>query len=98
MGESLDIIEYMDKNPAFGPVNMFKPITGRTDILAWQKKVKETHRYVHIYIYIHIYLFMYKRAHVCVYIYLYIYIYIYLHIYIYIYIYMYIYNSLAEKG
>jgi glutaredoxin 2 len=43
MGESLDIIEYMDKNPAFGPVNTFKPITGRTDILAWQKKVKDTH-------------------------------------------------------
>ena len=29
-----------------GPVNAFKPDSGRADIKAWQKKVKETNRWV----------------------------------------------------
>ena len=28
-----------------GPVSLFKPDSGRADIKAWQKKVKETNRY-----------------------------------------------------
>lgn len=40
MGESFDIIAKVDSDETFGPTNFFKPISGRTDILAWQKKVK----------------------------------------------------------
>lgn len=42
MPESLDIIALVDKDPRFGPVGMFKPMSGREDLAAWQKKAKET--------------------------------------------------------
>jgi len=40
MGESLDIIKLVDSDPRFGPVELFKPSTERTDIKAWQKSVQ----------------------------------------------------------
>lgn len=40
MGESLDIIKLVDSYPRFGPVELFKPSTERTDIKAWQKSVQ----------------------------------------------------------
>ena len=42
MPESLDIIALIDSDPRFGPVGMFKPMSGREDLAAWQKKAKET--------------------------------------------------------
>ena len=30
--ESLDIVRNVDKDPAYGPVNMFKPLSDRTDL------------------------------------------------------------------
>merc|ERR1711988_902259 len=42
MGESLDIIEFVDNDPKYGTTGMFKSATGRTDIKDWQKKVKAT--------------------------------------------------------
>mmetsp|Transcript_19633 Transcript_19633/g.48191 ORF Transcript_19633/g.48191 Transcript_19633/m.48191 type:complete len:273 (-) Transcript_19633:334-1152(-) len=40
MPESLDIIEYVDSNPAYGPTGVIRPASGRTDFKAWQKKVQ----------------------------------------------------------
>ncbi len=40
MGESLDIIELVDKDPRFGSTGVILPATGRTDIKAWQKSVQ----------------------------------------------------------
>lgn len=40
MGESLDIIAKVDSDERFGPVDVFLPATGRTDIKAWQKSVQ----------------------------------------------------------
>lgn len=47
MGESLDIIAYFDENPEFGPTNMFAPSSGRADIKAWMKSVKDLLRLLH---------------------------------------------------
>jgi glutaredoxin 2 len=37
MAEILDIINYLDTNPLYGPTNTIAPFTGRTDINAWQR-------------------------------------------------------------
>lgn len=42
MGESMDIVKLVDADETFGPTNFFKPMSTRTDIQAWQKKVKPT--------------------------------------------------------
>jgi glutaredoxin 2 len=39
----LDICEYFDKNPRFGP-SIIKPDSGRKDIKAWQKALQPTMR------------------------------------------------------
>jgi len=41
MPESMDIVKKIDEDPAFGP-SVLKPASDRTDIKAWQKKVKDT--------------------------------------------------------
>lgn len=46
MPESLDIIKLVDADPAYGEINVFKPESGRTDLKAWQKTVKETNRII----------------------------------------------------
>ena len=54
--ESLDIVRNVDKDPAYGPVNMFKPLSDRTDLKAWQKSVQtplrllQRPRYVQTYL------------------------------------------------
>lgn len=40
MAESLDIIKLVDNDERFGPVNVIKPASGRTDLKAWQKSVQ----------------------------------------------------------
>merc|ERR1719367_524148 len=47
MGESMDIIEVFDKNPAYGPPSSIAPKSGRKDISAWQKSVKDLLRLLH---------------------------------------------------
>ena len=44
MPESLDIIAKVDSDPRFGTPGLFKPMSGREDIKAWQAKVAETNR------------------------------------------------------
>mmetsp|Transcript_50522 Transcript_50522/g.68730 ORF Transcript_50522/g.68730 Transcript_50522/m.68730 type:complete len:273 (-) Transcript_50522:268-1086(-) len=44
MGESLDIIKYFDESDRFGPTNVIKPASGRTDLKAWQKGLQTTLR------------------------------------------------------
>lgn len=44
MGESLDIIKKVDTDPKYGPINLFKPLSDRTDIKLWQDKVSNTMR------------------------------------------------------
>ncbi|KAJ8607750.1 hypothetical protein CTAYLR_008594 [Chrysophaeum taylorii] len=39
--ESLDIVNFIDSDPRFGPTGAFKPMSGRTDLKAWQKSVQE---------------------------------------------------------
>jgi len=41
MPESLDIIQAVDSDPAFGPVGLFKPFTSRVDLKDWQARVKD---------------------------------------------------------
>ena len=48
MGESLDIIEFVDNDPKYGTTGMFKSATGRTDIKDWQKKVKATNSMMYV--------------------------------------------------
>ena len=38
--ESLDIVAYVDADPKFGPTGMFKPMSSRKDLSAWQKSVQ----------------------------------------------------------
>merc|ERR1712094_65510 len=40
MGESMDIVKKFDEDPAFGP-QIFGPASGREDIKAWMKGVKD---------------------------------------------------------
>lgn len=40
MGESLDIIEKVENDERFGATKSIKPVTGRTDLKAWQKSVQ----------------------------------------------------------
>jgi glutaredoxin 2 len=40
MPESMDIINLVDSDERFGPVNAIKPATGRTDLKDWQKSVQ----------------------------------------------------------
>ena len=47
MGESLDIIAKFDEDEAFGPTGFFKPASGRDDIKAWMKEVKDLLRLLH---------------------------------------------------
>lgn len=47
MTESLDIIDLFESNDAYGPTNVIKPATGRSDIKAWQKKTKDLLRLLH---------------------------------------------------
>ena len=41
MAESLDIIDLLDQDPNCGPTNYFQPDTGRSDLKAWQKSVRD---------------------------------------------------------
>jgi len=40
MMESMDIIEFIENDERFGPTNVLKPASGRTDLKAWQNSVK----------------------------------------------------------
>lgn len=40
MPESLDIIQHVDTNPMYGPTNVIRPATDRSDFKAWQKKMQ----------------------------------------------------------
>jgi glutaredoxin 2 len=40
MAESMDIIELVDLDERFGPTNMIRPASGRTDLKEWQKSVQ----------------------------------------------------------
>jgi len=44
MPESLDIIAKIDGDIAYGPVNLFKPMSGRLDIKNWQSAIADTNR------------------------------------------------------
>jgi len=44
MPESLDIIKKVDSDPTYGPINKFKPLSGREDLKNWQNKVAATNR------------------------------------------------------
>jgi len=46
MGESMDIVKKFDEDPAFGP-QIFGPASGRKDIKAWMKGVKDLLRLLH---------------------------------------------------
>jgi len=41
MPESMDIINYVDQDERCGPTNYIAPATGRTDLKAWQKGVRD---------------------------------------------------------
>ena len=49
MIESMDIIEYLENDERFGPTNILRPASGRTDLKEWQKSVRMQMRtlYVH---------------------------------------------------
>jgi glutaredoxin 2 len=40
MAESMDIIELIDTDERFGPTNVLRPASGRTDLKDWQKSVQ----------------------------------------------------------
>jgi glutaredoxin 2 len=40
MKESMDIIEFIDNDERFGPPNVLRPASGRTDLKEWQNSVK----------------------------------------------------------
>jgi len=40
MKESMDIIEYIENDERFGPTNLLRPASGRTDLKEWQNSVK----------------------------------------------------------
>eukprot|EP00186_Timspurckia_oligopyrenoides_P001263 CAMPEP_0182448830 /NCGR_PEP_ID=MMETSP1172-20130603/30125_1 /TAXON_ID=708627 /ORGANISM="Timspurckia oligopyrenoides, Strain CCMP3278" /LENGTH=201 /DNA_ID=CAMNT_0024645853 /DNA_START=182 /DNA_END=784 /DNA_ORIENTATION=+ len=40
MPESMDIVDFIDSDPMFGPVNAIKPSSDRTDIDEWVKKAR----------------------------------------------------------
>lgn len=40
MMESMDIIEFFENDKRFGPTNILKPSSGRTDLKKWQKSVQ----------------------------------------------------------
>jgi glutaredoxin 2 len=40
MAESMDIVNLFENDPRFGPTNLIKPATGRSDLKAWQKSVQ----------------------------------------------------------
>ncbi|OEU13744.1 glutathione S-transferase [Fragilariopsis cylindrus CCMP1102] len=40
MIESMDIIEYLENDERFGPTNILRPASGRTDLKEWQKSVR----------------------------------------------------------
>lgn len=42
MPESLDIIQAVDADPAFGPTGFFKPFSTRVDLKEWQSRVKDS--------------------------------------------------------
>jgi len=44
MGESLDIIEFVDSDRNFGDTGVIAPFTGREDLKSWQKSVQTTLR------------------------------------------------------
>lgn len=41
MPESMDIVNFVDGDDRFGPTNMIRPATGRDDLKAWQKSVRD---------------------------------------------------------
>lgn len=41
MAESMDIVNLVEGDERFGPTNVIKPATDRTDIKAWQKSVRD---------------------------------------------------------
>ena len=47
MGESMDIVKRFDADEAYGATGLFVPATGRADIKAWQKSVKDLLRLLH---------------------------------------------------
>ena len=51
MIESMDIIEYLENDERFGPTNILRPASGRTDLKEWQKSVRMQMRtlYVHLF-------------------------------------------------
>lgn len=40
MMESMDIIEFIENDERFGPTNVLKPASGRTDLKEWQNSIK----------------------------------------------------------
>lgn len=44
MKESMDIIEYLESNKAFGPTSALRPSSGRTDLKEWQQSVRSLTR------------------------------------------------------
>jgi len=40
MLDSMDIIEFIENDERFGPTNVLRPASGRTDLKEWQKTVK----------------------------------------------------------
>mmetsp|Transcript_38 Transcript_38/g.55 ORF Transcript_38/g.55 Transcript_38/m.55 type:complete len:274 (-) Transcript_38:183-1004(-) len=54
--ESLDIVRYVDNDPRFGPTGLFKEMSDRSDLKAWQKSVQtplrmlQRPRYVRTYL------------------------------------------------
>lgn len=47
MTESMDIVEYFDKDDRFGPTDAIKPASGRSDVKAWMKETKDLLRLLH---------------------------------------------------
>uniref|UniRef100_A0A7S3FHQ0 Uncharacterized protein n=2 Tax=Prasinoderma singulare TaxID=676789 RepID=A0A7S3FHQ0_9VIRI len=47
MGESMDIIAKFDADPSYGQPGFFQPASGREDIKAWMKSVKDMLRLLH---------------------------------------------------
>jgi glutaredoxin 2 len=46
MPESWDIIQYIDSDPTFGPIDSIAPSSGRTDLVEWQNSARDLLRYL----------------------------------------------------
>jgi len=47
MNESLDIVQFFDKNEKYGPTDAIAPMSERTDIKAWMKSTQSLLRLLH---------------------------------------------------